>query len=326
MAKADLRSVLNTMTQAESVLISSHVSPDGDSIGSMLALYHLLRALDCRRVDCVSPDPVPGIYAWLPGAEAILDCPSARPPYQVAVILDALRRERIGAASDLIGVDTTVIVIDHHHDDRVDGDLCFVDKSYGAVGEIVVRLFELAHIPITREVAECAYVAIATDTGSFRYSLTTPNSHRVAAQLLETGICVPQIASRVFESMSYAKCRLLARILDSIELYENQRVAVGHISPKDLDAAGAHPEDLDGLINFARNVEGVEVAVLFRELDGNTTKVSLRSRPGFDCASVTQQFGGGGHPGAAGATLALPFPQARDLILKTIRLLMEVPE
>lgn len=326
MAKTDLTGIVAKLQAAESFLVCTHASPDGDAIGSMLATWHLLHAMGKDKVTCACEDPVPQIYRWLPGAEQVVDASGPLPSFDIAVLVDVSKRDRLGRVDQLIGAHPEIIVIDHHLDDSPCGHFQFVDPSYAAVGEIIAALFEQAGLPLSREAAVCIYVALATDTGSFRFANTTPRSHRVAAALLDTGISVGEIAARIFDEMSFAKFKLLIRLLDHARLSTQGRLAHSEITKKDLDETGATEEDLDGLINFVRNIEGVDVAILFREVDPDTTKVSFRSRKPFNSAAFLQRFGGGGHAGAAGATVEAPLEEVRETILREVRAALGKPQ
>ncbi len=316
MTTIDLAAVVRELRAADSFLLGTHVSPDGDAIGSMLALRHLLTALGKERVVCACADPVPRTYRWLPGADDIVDGRDVRGDFDLAVIVDVSRTSRIGTVADAIRPPTRTLVIDHHLDDCPCGDLNFIDPSYAAVGEVVTELFSTAGVALSREAAMCAYVALATDTGSFRFSSTTARSHRMAARLVETGIDVAEISARVFDAMSQTKFRLLVRVLGRVQFTHGGRVAYSEVTASELEELSVTGEDLDGIINSARNIDGVEVAMLFKEVGPGTTKVSLRSRSAFNSARFLQRFGGGGHAGAAGATLSLPLREARAVVLE----------
>lgn len=321
MSRNDLAGIVGELRAARSALITSHANPDGDAVGAMLVLYHALRAVGKEPIVCVNDDPVPRIYQWLPGADAIrLSSALTSPPaVDVCVIVDAARKTRIGKAVEWIAPNATLIVIDHHLEERPDGDLVFLDATYSAVGEMLVELFDAAGAPLQGEAALCAYVSIITDTGGFRYANTTPRTHRITASLLERGIDVAAVSSRVFDVMPIPKYEMLRRVLDRIKREANGRVAYATISAADMQAAGARSEDTDGIVNFPRNLEGVELGILFREIDPETTKVSMRSRNTFNCARFLEQYGGGGHAAAAGATLKLPLDEACRVVLAGVR-------
>jgi len=311
--------VLAAVSAGKSFLVTSHTSPDGDSIGSMLCVYHLLRALGKRDVLCVNEDPVPRNYQWLSGASDIVTDSAPYKAVDVAIVVDVARMDRLGRVRESVAKAKKVIVIDHHLEDRPDGDIRFVDATYGAVGEIVVELFMAAGLPISRDVAECAYVSIITDTGGFRFANTTARSHRIAAALLETGINVPEISSRVFDELSKPKFKLLTLVLERMRCDAGGRVAYSTLTAADIERTSAELEDFSGLVDFARNIRGVDVGILFREVNESSTKVSVRSHSTFNSATFLRKFGGGGHSGAAGATLELPIEEACEVVLKQIR-------
>ena len=227
-------------------------------------------------------------------------------------------KNRIGVVADRIPESAKVIVLDHHLEPAPYGDSFFVDSSYAAAGEIVVECFATAGISMSLDAAVCAYVAIITDTGGFRFSNTNVRTHQIAARLLEIGIDVATISSRCFDVMSEAKFRLLRYVLDAVQFANDGKLAYAEVTAKAMEEAGALGEDFDGIINFIRNIEGVEVAALFREVNCTTTKVSLRSRPGFNSAHALHALGGGGHAAAAGATLSIPLGSARERVLESI--------
>lgn len=323
MEPRSLPEIIDALRAGNAFLVAAHTNPDGDAIGSMLAMTELLRGLGKRDVHCISPDPVPYLYQWLPGASEILDMTQPPPHFDTLVIVDVSQKLRIGAVADLIRPDTRSIIVDHHLETAPFGDVGFIDPTYAACGEIVVKLFNVAGVPLTRAAAECAYVAQTTDTGGFRYANTNARSHRIAAQLLECGIDVFDISSRVFDTMRNAKFHLLRRVLDRMHFDAGGRIAYSFVTARDLADLDARTQDIDGLINFIRNVEGVEVGALFYEIEEKKTKVSLRSRGDFNSAHALQTFGGGGHHGAAGAVVHLPLQDTKVVVLDHLRATLE---
>ena len=321
MPKASLAEIIAAVRGADSFLIMSHPNPDGDAVGSTLGVYHLLRALGKKEIVCMNDDPIPRIYSWLPGADVIVRSAerSSRVPASTVIVVDAGSRVRVGKAGDLVEPAAQWVMIDHHLDEHSTGDLAFIDPTYSAVGEIIVELFDEAGIELSREAATCAYVSIVTDTGGFRYVNTTPRSHRIAARLLETGVDAALISSRVFDVMSVSKFEMLRRVLERTQRIAEGRVAYSMLTARDARETAARGEDVDGLINFPRNIEGVEVGILFREVGPSTTKVSMRSRNAFNCAAFLEPLGGGGHAWAAGATLEMPLAEARRMVLEQVR-------
>jgi phosphoesterase RecJ-like protein len=321
MPKATLAEIVSAFKEADSFLITTHATPDGDAIGSMLGLYHLLLGMGKNDVRCVSDDDVPRLYSWLPGAEIVerTDECSAPIPAKMAIILDAATRMRLGRSGELAESNATWTVIDHHQDERAAADYAFIDPTYSAVGEIIAEMFEIAEIPLTEDAAACLYVSIITDTGGFKYANTTPRTHRIAAKLLEAGIDATGISSRVFDVMTLPKFAILKRVIERIQRVPDGRVAYSMLTQKDMRETSARNEDVDGLINFARNLEGVEVGIMFRETSPLTTKVSMRSRGSFNCGLFLENFGGGGHVGAAGATIEMSLNETKRMMLERVR-------
>ncbi len=323
MTRISLADAVARFRGSESFLVTSHVGADGDAVGSLLAVKHLLNAMGKHKVACVLDGPVPEIYQWLSGAEQIVQAGEVTETYETAIILDVAQEDRIGAVADVVRTASETVVIDHHLAETPWGDYGCVDASYAATGAIVAELFDEAEIPIAEDVAECIYVALTTDTGGFRHANSDPKSHRIAARLLETGLDVPGISARVFDRMSRSKFGLLTCFVNSVSFSESGRVAYGSLTGADFVAAGAKEEETEGLINFARNIDGVDVAILFRETRDGATKVSFRSRKGINCADILSAFGGGGHAGAAGATLHEPLDSARAKVLERVHVYLE---
>jgi len=317
--KHAMNEVLLALRAGKSFLVTSHINPDGDAIGSMLCMGHFLRAIGKSDVVCVSEDPVPRNYQWLPGASDILIDAAANIVADVAVIVDLSRPDRLGTVREAVAKAGKVVVIDHHLEDDPAGDVNFIDPAYSAVGEMLVELFGSAGVPMSREAAECAYVSIITDTGGFRFANTTARTHRIAAALVEAGVDVPEISSRVFDELSMPKFHLLTLVLQRMKRDAGGRVAYSMLTAADIEAVSAELEDFSGLVDFARNIRGVDVGILFREVDERSTKLSVRSHSTFNSAEFLQKFGGGGHSGAAGATIDLPLKDAVALVLGEIQ-------
>lgn len=325
MVKASLAAILEALRAADSFWLMSHANPDGDAIGSMLAVEALLQALGKSRATCISDEPVPRRYAWLRGAERIVKSDQVHGEVDCAVILDVCRHDRLGASKALLARASKVIVIDHHLDEWPQGDLVFIDPTYGAVGEIIADLFAVAEVPVTPEMAEAAYVAIVTDTGGFRYANTTPRCHRIAAGLIEAGVDVAEVSTQVFDGISAPKFELLRRTLGRMQVEMGGRLAYTMMTLKDVEQTGASADDSDGLVNYTRDIDGVQAGMLFREAKPSVTKVSMRSRPPINSAEFLARFGGGGHAGAAGATLDMPLVIATRRVVEAARALFSSP-
>lgn len=321
--RGSLAEIVEALRAGRSFVVTSHDHPDGDAVGSALAMTHLLRALGKTDIHCVLSGPVPRIYQWLPGADCVTLAEAGVPACDTLVVVDVAQRERFEEVARRVNTGAKAVVVDHHPEPVPYGDVVFIDSTYAAVGEILVALFEAADTPLTRDAATCAYVAQTTDTGGFRFSNTSARSHRIAARLLDTGLDVADISRRVFDEMSLPKAMLLEKVLARRVLCMEGRVAYAEMSARDMAEAGASDEDVDGLVNYLRNLAGVEVSILFRELETHKTKVSVRSFDAVNAGTFLEQFGGGGHRAAAGATVPLPMHEVRDVVLRALTSVLE---
>lgn len=323
MLRIDLPQLAEELRGGNSFLITSHVNPDGDAIGSVLALAELLRAMGKKKISCAFSDPIPQAYASMPGAKKILGPDSEVPEFDTAVVVDVCSFDRVGAIAEWIPDGCKTLILDHHLHDSPDGTSGFIDPTYAAAGEMVVELFEAAELPMSPKAAYCACVAQVTDTGGYRFGNTNARSHRIAAKFYEAEIDVTGIGRQFFETMSMPKIQLLGVFLERLEFIADNRAAWSWVSDADIEAAGGEREDLNGLVNYARNVRGVDVGVIFTIVDDNTTKVSFRSVKEFNSATFLEQFGGGGHAAAAGATIPEPYEKVRDAVLGKLREALE---
>jgi bifunctional oligoribonuclease and PAP phosphatase NrnA len=318
-AKTDMiQAFLDRIRVATRPLITSHVSPDGDAVGSILGLAAFLKQAYGIEAHCALQDPVPDLYKWLPNASQITSPDAIPDDVDLVIVADTHQVERTGSVGEKVGTDVPVIVIDHHIVRTQVPAHSYIDSSAAAVGEMVCELFAAANTPYTPEAATACYVALSTDTGCFRYPSTTARSHAMAAVLIDAGANVGDITERVFDTMSLPKFALLGRILDRVKMLAGGRAAMTNLTMADLADCGAKPEDTDGLINFLRNIDGVDIALFCRETENGSTKVSLRARRGIDVSAVARHFGGGGHAAAAGATIEKPLAEACGEITKYI--------
>ncbi len=318
MLRLSLEGLLEELHSHNSFLLTSHVHPDGDAVGSLLGVAHFLHALGKSVAAVVLHDPIPEAYTNLPGAKQVKIHPEQCPEFDAAVVIDVAQRERIGDIADFIGPEKRLIVIDHHLSEGPANAVGFIDPTYAASGEIVADLYEAAGLEISVPAAHCIYVAQSTDTGGYRFSNTNARSHRIAARLLDTGLDVGPISRRVFDVTPKPKFELMRRMADRLEMSMEGRFAHSYLTRQDIDETGARREHIDSLINIARNIEGVEVAALFFGSEPDTTKVSLRSEPTFNSAAFLEGYGGGGHAAAAGATVGRPLSELREEVVAHI--------
>lgn len=304
------KEALSLLKENQSFVLTAHISPDGDSLGSMLALYEFL-VRQGKQVVVALDDTIPDVFRMLPCWDVIrtVDELGKLKP-DLAIILDASSMDRIGRVSEI--VDAPTLNIDHHVSNQGFTDYRLLDSEAAATGEIVYRLLAEAKTPITKDMATNLYTAIATDCGFFRYANTRPGTMRIAAELLTYGV-EPNTIAEALEQISLDTMRLTARVLQTMEFFADGKVAVIVVTRDMLE----HDESTDELINYPRKVEGVDVAVILKQKDESTVKISMRSK-GVDVSRIAMQFGGGGHARAAGCSIEGSIDEARQKLLAVI--------
>jgi len=305
------------MRGAGSVLVVSHRSPDGDSIGTQLALGRLLEP-HAEKVTLLGSGPVPPRYAWLPGAERIRVVDTCDERFSLVVALECGSLQRTGI-SGITG--ETVINIDHHQQNDHYGRLNWVDSGFSSVGEMIYHVARRLtdHSPLPLDTAVNLYTAILTDTGSFRFSNTSRDALAICGELVALGVKPAEVASNIYENHSAARLRLMGRVLSTLDIDSSGRIGWVAVSQDDLRECGAAPEDVEGLVSLPRSIGQLEVAALFREQEDGSFRVSLRSKRLVDVAGVAAGFGGGGHVRAAGLTTDGPLDTAVTMVTSALR-------
>jgi len=284
-------------------LISSHVNPEGDAIGGQIALASLLRRLG-KEVVIVNESPVPHILQFMKGTEDILKEMPRGFNFQAAIVMDCPDLTRIGKVSEYIREDSVIINIDHHISNERFGRYNWSEADTSSTGEMVCELFKAFRLRIGYDEALALYVAIMTDTGSFKYTNTSSRTHRIAAGLVEAGVEPYEIFSRIYETNSLQDTNLLGESLQTLKLTDDGKVAWLWVTKEMLKKTKASLEGTEGIINFARSIEGVEIAILFRETGtDDRIKVSFRSKGRADVNKLAAFFGGGGHITASGCAV-----------------------
>jgi phosphoesterase RecJ-like protein len=283
-------------------LVLTHYRPDGDAVGSQLALLLVLKGLG-KTVEAWNDDEVPAKFRFLPASQLITRPPGEPKDFDVVIAIDTSTWQRVGTTAQRIGRRKYFINIDHHVSNEKFAEINWIVPESPASGQIVFDLIKRGGFPLTRDIATCLFAAISTDTGSFSYGSTTAASLRAAAELVDTGINVGEICRQVYESYPYARLMLLQKALAQLQLADQKRIAYTWVTTEMFEESGAKREDTEGLIDYARAIQGVVVAILFEELsEPGKFRVSLRSKhPKIDVNSIARRFGGGGHREAAGA-------------------------
>ena len=302
-------SILQVLRQGERFLVCSHSRPDGDAVGSMLAMGMLLEQMG-KHVDLFTADPIPAMYRVLPGAEKILFAIHVHGPYDAAILLecDGLARTKLRGLDEYFTIN-----VDHHLTGSNFADLNWIDRHAASVGELVYRMVRAAGAAVTPEMATCLYTTVLTDTGSFSYGSTRAETFALAHELVTAGADPVRIAQEVYYSTSTAKMLLLGSALSNLK--REGRLAWLWVTQEDMVRTGATEEDCEGIVNYALWISGVDGAAFLRELPEQRIRVSLRSKRSFNVAAIAERLGGGGHENAAGCTLDGPLSRAVGEIL-----------
>jgi phosphoesterase RecJ-like protein len=294
-----LSQVVELIEHKQRFAITSHVRPDGDSLGSSLGLYWLLRSLD-KDVEVIMRDPAPPAYRRLPGAEAIRVTPAVDQPYDAVFVIECSDIDRPG----LIDLEKQFVVnIDHHSTTELFGTINWIDSTASAVGEMIYNLCKATGVRVTLEIAEGVYTALLTDTGSSHYSNTTERTFKIASELVRTGVRPARTAEAIFGNYQWPKIELLSQVLATAKRDESGRVAWMRHTLEMQERTQASEEDSDGFVNYPLTIGEVQAVALFKECAPGLYRTSLRSKGEVNVAKVAEQFGGGGHRNAAGCTL-----------------------
>ncbi|HKD44359.1 MAG TPA: bifunctional oligoribonuclease/PAP phosphatase NrnA [Candidatus Angelobacter sp.] len=308
-----LAQVLDEIEQRKHFLVTSHTRPDGDAVGSSLALAQVLGKMG-KTAEIVLGDTVPVIYKPLPHAETIQHASRVNGSYDAAIILecDSLVRTRLQGLEEHF-----LINIDHHATSKPFANVNWIDPDTCAVAEMVFRLAQAAGVKISAEIATCLYAAVLTDTGSFCYAPTNARTFELAKSLVEYGADPARIAQSIYFSSPTSKMRLLGAALSTLQ--REGAMTWMSVTRHDMDRSGALDEDCEGLVNYALGIAGVEVALFFREIGDERIRVSIRSKGAVNVADIAGKFGGGGHECASGFSTAGPLGAARELVLGELR-------
>lgn len=294
-------------------MVTSHASPDGDALGSVLACGMLLRQLG-KEADLVTAGPLPRVYHFLPGAEALRCTDRVEGAYDAVLLLECDGLDRSGIA----GLERHLLVnIDHHLSGRPYAEINWIDRAAPSVGEMVHRLAVATAAQITPEMATCLYTTLLTDTGGFSYGSVRAATFELARELVVAGADPVKIAQEVCYSAPLSKLLLQGAALNNVR--REERLAWLWVTREDMARTGASEEDCEGIANFALGIAGVDAAAFFRELPGGEIRASLRSKGPLNVAAVAETLGGGGHQNASGCTAAGPLERAVAEILGALR-------
>ena len=318
-----MEQILKHIKTGRQILVASHAEPDGDCLGSLIALGLALSKLD-KAITMFNASPIPAVYRFLPGVERVVKQINEPKEFDLAIVLDCGDLARVGGDVSVVDQIPIVINIDHHVSNTGFGDVQLIDTDACATAEIVYRLIKALKIPFDKSIATAIYLGILTDTGSFRFSNTNPAAFAVSKAMIDIGVEPHAVAQRVFGTYSLGRIKLLNMALNSIEISENGKLSLMTISRSMLNSTGTSTEDIDGMINYARRIEDVKVAALIHEIKNGAGKfanmnryhVSLRSDSTVDVAQIANTFGGGGHASAAGFQIESTLVALKEKIIR----------
>jgi phosphoesterase RecJ-like protein len=294
--------ILDALRASQRICVVGHIRPDGDCVGSQIGLTLALRA-EGKKVMCWNQDPMPEKYRFL-DREGIFQTPKRGVKFDCVVATDCASFERLGQVGPFLARRKPLINIDHHVSNTRYGDLNWISPRDPSTGELIYRMLKIARWPITPRIADCLFTAVSTDTGSFQYPTTRPGTFHVGGQLVTHGADLAKICNEVYQSYPISRARLLRVLYSRYKLTHNNSIVYFWLKKADLARTGAETADTEGLIDHIRAIEPVVVACVFEEIEPELTRISLRSKNGkVNVSEICGQFGGGGHPAAAGARI-----------------------
>lgn len=313
-----IKEIIAAVNEGQSFLITSHIRLDGDALGSELAVYLMLRDLGKKAV-VYNQDSTPEHYRFLPAAGDIVHEPGDMEQYDAAFVLDCSELTRVGDQSEKIGKIKNMINIDHHISNGGFCEIKLLDAQASSTGEMIFRLMREMNVSLTKDICTNLYAAILTDTGGFRYSNTRPDALRAAGTLIENGADPQWISENIYENDPPAKLKLMAKTLETLSFDLQTKMGSVVVTKKMLQDADASMEHTDGFVDIPRSLRGVEIAILYSELDGNSFKLSLRSKGKVNVEQLAKKFGGGGHANAAACRIDGDIESIKSKILAAIK-------
>ncbi len=312
--------IIAKIKSSRKILIASHRDPDGDSIGSQLAMYDFVEYLG-QKADIFNIGEVPYKYRFLPHLDIIRPFSEEHRnnSYDLAIILDCSDLDRIGEIESLIGDETFIIDIDHHPDNTSYGRLNLIRPEASSIGEILLEIILHAGWDFGRETATLLYTAILTDTGRFRFDSVSRRTMELAGLLLDKGVSPREITDRVYFSMPPSILKMTGELLSRIEFYENNQICIMGLDKETIAKNKTSLGDMEGLAEYTLYGENTRVGGLLKEQPDNSTKVSLRSRKNIDVSRLAQKYGGGGHVNASGCIFNMPYEQTRDKLVEELK-------
>lgn len=317
--RENFKEAVKLINQSKNIAILPHVSADGDAIGSSMAMYHMLNSLNKEAVIYIE-EPIQNRYInFTKNTDfKIYSDETSLLQYDLCIVLDCGDKARLGRRKAIFDKALNTLSIDHHQSNNNFANLNYVNTVWCATCEAVFYLVKEMGLPITKEIAQALYIGILTDTGGFKHSNTTSDTHKIAAELIKTGINVTSISQQIYDSITLGKLKLIGVLANNTEFFADNKIALCYIKLEHLESCGATEEDVDGLCDYLRNIDGVEAGVLIKDVKNGELKVNLRSREFVDVNDVAIELGGGGHKRAAGLTSKLSYDELRSKLISKL--------
>ncbi|MDD4725638.1 MAG: bifunctional oligoribonuclease/PAP phosphatase NrnA [Tissierellia bacterium] len=313
-----INTAINKITNVNNIYIASHINPDGDNIGSILAMALGLKKIN-KNVKILKTDEIPSDYMFLPNIDMIKTYDIDEiDTIELLIVLDCGDVDRLGKYKSIVSKSNTVINMDHHISNSRFGDINLIDEKAAATGELVYDILNKMNLEINKDIATCLYTAISTDTGSFLYDSVTARTHEIAISLIKAGIDKSDINIKLYQSRSIERTKLFISSLSTLKTYYDNKIATVKITQEMLKNSNTKMEDTEGIISFIRDIEPVEVACLLKENNKKEIKISLRSKRFVDVSEICSTFNGGGHKRASGCTINENIDDAEKLIVEQI--------
>ncbi len=313
----DIKEVFNLINNSQNICIAGHKAPDGDCIGSVMALYEALKTLNKHLTVCID-GIIPYNYKAFVDEEVIAKEYNNK-KFDLLFILDCSDSERLGKFKGIIENAKKTICIDHHKTNESFADINIIDTTMSSTGELLYDILKVNGQRFTKEMATYIYIAILTDTGKFCYSNTTSKTHRKTAELIDLGVDIAAIDNIIYNSKPSNVVKAFIECISGIELYYDNKFGITCITKENLKKNNSNMGDIDGVVEFIREIKEVEVSCVIKENEENNTKVSLRSKNDIDVSSVSVKFGGGGHARAAGFEINDTVDNTKKLLIETFK-------
>lgn len=306
--------------QSKSIYVVAHVNPDGDAIGSTYSIYYAMKKLG-KDVHVIMPE-YSDVFKFLPDITKICEKDIYEESYDLLIALDASDKSRLAISEEAYSRAKNVIMLDHHQISHPYGDARYINDKMSSASEVAFNFIKYLGIKFDEKMATYLYTGIMTDTGSFNYSNTSPDTHIAVAELIEAGADHINVCKKLNDTIKEAKLRLIAKTIDNMEVYNDGKVRYSLVDYNTINSLGLDEEDAEGMTNYLRMVEGTEVGIYVRGKKDGTYKVSMRSIGNVDISKIAIANGGGGHPRAAGFTIYENLNDVKDKILKAVEVML----